>query len=91
MQGDLIGVIGKVGSGKSSLLNALLAEMRLKGGDIWVSCLDVGFGLANQEPWVQHATVRDNILFGQPYQRKKYDAVLEGCALLEDLEVSVVQ
>lgn len=42
-----------------------------------------GFGLVTQEPWIQYATVRDNILFGLPYDVDKYNAVLYACALEE--------
>ncbi|KAK3750705.1 hypothetical protein QZH41_005748 [Actinostola sp. cb2023] len=55
------------------------------GGQIYVSSLDNGFGLAAQEPWIQHATVKENILFGQPFDVDKYSAVVDACALEEDL------
>lgn len=38
-------------------------------------------GYASQEAWVFSATMRDNILFGLPYEPEKYDAVIEACAL----------
>ena len=34
-----------------------------------------------QEPWIQHGTIRENILFGKPYDAGKYRIVLEVCAL----------
>lgn len=40
-----------------------------------------------QEPWIQHGTVRDNILFGRPYDANKYRAVLDCCALNADLRL----
>lgn len=40
-----------------------------------------------QEPWIQHGTIRENILFGQPYDAGKYRAVLEKCALNADLRL----
>ena len=46
-----------------------------------------GFGLAAQEPWIQHATVRNNILFGRKYDSVFYQAVVEACALSDDLNV----
>lgn len=49
-----------------------------------------GFGLAAQEPWIQHATVRDNILFGQDFDSTFYQAVIEACALSDDLNVSYI-
>ncbi len=40
-----------------------------------------------QSAWIQNATVRDNILFGRPYDEQRYNQVLESCALLPDLEI----
>ena len=40
-----------------------------------------------QEPWIQHGTIRDNILFGKPYDASKYRTVLEVCALNADLRM----
>ena len=89
-QGQLIGVIGKVGSGKSSLFSAVLADMVKEGGSISVASLDQGFGLATQEPWLQHATVKENILFGKSYNATWYNSVIEACALVDDLKVNVL-
>ncbi|XP_038072640.1 multidrug resistance-associated protein 7-like [Patiria miniata] len=85
-KGQLVGVIGCVGSGKSSLLSAITAEMTKTGGSISVTDLVGGFGLSAQEAWVQHATLRDNILFGKEYDAKRYRTVVEACALLEDIK-----
>ncbi|KAK3092515.1 hypothetical protein FSP39_003868 [Pinctada imbricata] len=86
-QGQFIGVIGKVGSGKSSLLNALLAEMCRLQGQISVRNLLSGFSFVSQEPWIQHASIKDNILFGSEFSSRKYEAVLDAAALMEDLKV----
>ena len=48
---------------------------------IFVSDLNDGFALVSQESWIQHATVRDNILFGLPYDANKYNTVIYACAL----------
>ncbi|XP_078352062.1 ATP-binding cassette sub-family C member 10-like isoform X2 [Oculina patagonica] len=85
--GQLIGVIGKVGSGKSSLLAAITAEMEKRLGEVFVRKLERGFGLAVQEPWIQHGTVKENILFGKPFDVEKYSAVIYACALVEDLQI----
>ena len=42
---------------------------------------------AAQIPWLEHATIRDNILFRSPFDPVRYDAVLECCALKQDLKV----
>ncbi|XP_076314216.1 LOW QUALITY PROTEIN: ATP-binding cassette sub-family C member 10-like [Tachypleus tridentatus] len=87
-KGHLIGVIGKVGSGKSSLLSALVADLVCKKGYVRIHQGDIrkGIGYVPQEAWIQNSTVRSNILFGKPYNEKKYKGVLEACALLDDLK-----
>ncbi|XP_027755076.1 multidrug resistance-associated protein 7 [Empidonax traillii] len=86
-KGMLLGVVGKVGSGKSSLLAAITGELIKQGGRVYVRDLEQGFGLATQEPWIQFTTVRENILFGREYDAKLYEEVVEACALSEDLNI----
>ncbi|XP_074435930.1 ATP-binding cassette sub-family C member 10 isoform X1 [Larus michahellis] len=84
-KGMLLGVVGKVGAGKSSLLAAITGELIKQGGRVYVCDLEQGFGLATQEPWIQFTTVRENILFGREYDARLYEEVVEACALSEDL------
>uniref|UniRef100_A0A4W4GEN7 ATP-binding cassette sub-family C member 10 n=1 Tax=Electrophorus electricus TaxID=8005 RepID=A0A4W4GEN7_ELEEL len=84
---SLVVVVGKVGCGKSSLLAAITGELNRYGGVVCVQGREQGFGLAVQEPWIQHATVRDNILFGLDFDGRRYQAVLEACALADDLNI----
>ncbi|XP_029284201.1 LOW QUALITY PROTEIN: multidrug resistance-associated protein 7 [Cottoperca gobio] len=86
-KGSLVAVVGKVGCGKSSLLAALTGELNRLSGVVYVADREAGFGLACQEPWIQHASVRDNILFGKDYDPDFYQAVIEACALTDDLNV----
>ncbi|XP_041696380.2 ATP-binding cassette sub-family C member 10 [Coregonus clupeaformis] len=86
-KGSLVVVVGKVGCGKSSLLAAITGELNRRGGVVYVQGREDGFGLAAQEPWIQHATVRDNILFGRDYNSSFYQAVVEACALTDDLNI----
>ena len=85
-RGELLGLIGKVGSGKSSLLASILGEMTKVQGKIAVNIPFSGIGYVKQEPWLQQGTVKDNILFGKMFQREWYEAVLEACALKDDLK-----
>uniref|UniRef100_A0A8C2YX69 ATP-binding cassette, sub-family C (CFTR/MRP), member 10 n=1 Tax=Cyclopterus lumpus TaxID=8103 RepID=A0A8C2YX69_CYCLU len=87
LRGSLVVVVGKVGCGKSSLLAALTGELNRLSGVVYVAGREAGFGLASQEPWIQHASVRDNILFGRDYDPAFYQAVVEACALKDDLDV----
>uniref|UniRef100_A0AAA9T645 ATP binding cassette subfamily C member 10 n=1 Tax=Bos taurus TaxID=9913 RepID=A0AAA9T645_BOVIN len=84
-KGMLVGIVGKVGCGKSSLLAAITGELHRLRGQVAVWGLSKGFGLATQEPWIQFATIRDNILFGKTFDAQLYKEVLEACALDEDL------
>lgn len=86
-KGALVGIVGKVGCGKSSLLAAIMGELHRLHGRVAVWGLSKGFGLATQEPWIQFATIRDNILFGKTFDAQLYSEVLEACALNEDLSV----
>ena len=83
-RGKLVAVVGPVGSGKSSLLNALIAEMKRVSGDV---VLSGSLGYAAQEAWIKNATIRDNIIFGLPYDKQRYLKALRDCALETDLEV----
>ncbi|XP_063700314.1 ATP-binding cassette sub-family C member 4-like [Culicoides brevitarsis] len=82
-KGKLIGVVGAVGAGKSSLLQAILRELPLISGSISYSG-DISY--ASQEAWIFASTVRQNILFGQEMNKERYDAVVKVCALLKDFE-----
>ncbi|KAJ2390887.1 hypothetical protein GGI23_005534, partial [Coemansia sp. RSA 2559] len=81
--GCLVAVVGAVGSGKSSLLSALLGEMKLVSGSI---ALGGTVSYAPQVPWVMNASIRDNITFGMPFDRQKYINVVEACSLEADLQ-----
>lgn len=80
--GSLVGICGGVGSGKSSLLSALLGQMTLLEGNVAVSG---GFAYVAQQAWILNESLKENILFGNEYDQDKYDAVLEACCLLPDL------
>uniref|UniRef100_A0A2M4AEM2 Putative abc transporter c family member n=1 Tax=Anopheles triannulatus TaxID=58253 RepID=A0A2M4AEM2_9DIPT len=81
--GKLLAVIGPVGSGKSSLLQLLLGELPIQNGTATING-DVSYG--SQEPWLFTGTVRSNILFGLPYDRQRYQAVVRHCALTTDFQ-----
>ncbi|KAM0755919.1 ATP-dependent bile acid permease [Meredithblackwellia eburnea MCA 4105] len=83
-RGELICIVGSVGSGKSSLLQALIGEMKRLDGEVIFGGTTSYFP---QSPWVQNATLRDNILFGQPYDEFKFDGVISACALEPDIAI----
>uniref|UniRef100_A0A6I8NPA0 ATP binding cassette subfamily C member 3 n=1 Tax=Ornithorhynchus anatinus TaxID=9258 RepID=A0A6I8NPA0_ORNAN len=80
--GSLVAVVGAVGCGKSSLISALLGEMEKLEGQLAVKG---SVAYVPQQAWIQHASLKDNILFGQPWTEQKYQHVLEACALTTDL------
>ncbi|KAG2065985.1 P-loop containing nucleoside triphosphate hydrolase protein [Suillus decipiens] len=81
-------VVGPTGSGKTSMLMALLGEMHFmpSGPTSWFNLpRKGGVAYAAQESWVQNETIRANILFGSPYDEIRYKKVLYQCALERDL------
>ncbi|KAK9891612.1 hypothetical protein WA026_015576 [Henosepilachna vigintioctopunctata] len=86
-KGEFVGIMGTVGCGKSSLLAAILAELHMTEGDIAISQVEGGFGFVVQQPWLQRATVRDNILFGKAYDEERYRSVLFACGLEDDINI----
>ena len=82
LQGQLIAIVGTIGSGKSSMLNALLGEMPRLDGHVW---LRGRVAYVPQNPWLLNASVRDNILFGRKFEPSLYNRVITACTLIPDL------
>ncbi|KAJ4460314.1 Multidrug resistance-associated protein [Paratrimastix pyriformis] len=83
-KGTLTMVIGHVGCGKSSLASALIGEITRVEGDVTVNG---SLSFCAQQAWITNATVRENILFGLPYDEEKYKRCVEACALLPDFKI----
>lgn len=83
-KGKLLGVCGNVGSGKTSLISAILEQMYLHKGSVVANGT---FAYVSQQAWIFHGTVKENILMGQPFDQNKYDIVLDVCGLCEDLKI----
>uniref|UniRef100_A0A8C7RXT1 Si:ch211-221f10.2 n=1 Tax=Oncorhynchus mykiss TaxID=8022 RepID=A0A8C7RXT1_ONCMY len=82
LRGALVGICGAVGSGKSSLLSALLGQMTLLEGNV---AAGGGFAYVAQQAWILNDSLRENILFGKEYDEDKYNAVVSACCLIPDL------
>ena len=83
-RGDLVGIVGLIGSGKSTFLQALLRNLTEQRGKVFVRGALAYFP---QQPWLLSTTIRENITFGEPWNDKLYRQVLYACALVEDLQI----
>ncbi|XP_060812927.1 ATP-binding cassette sub-family C member Sur isoform X1 [Bombus pascuorum] len=85
-RGQLTIIVGKTGSGKTSLLLGMLGEIQRTTGSIqWAKGVKVAY--VAQKPWLQNASLRDNVLFGSPYKLRRYRNVLKACALQPDVDI----
>ncbi len=82
--GRLVAVVGMVGSGKSSLLSALLGEMERVSGH---AATRGTISYVPQQAWIQNATLRDNVLFGKPFDQDRYNSAIMNSALEEDINM----
>ncbi|KAF2858147.1 hypothetical protein K470DRAFT_260069 [Piedraia hortae CBS 480.64] len=94
-------VVGPTGSGKTSLLMALLGEMSLLSGSVHLPCgkdrrslkADPNTGFTEsvaycaQQPWLVNGTIKDNIVFESDWDTRRYKQVIVACSLQRDLEV----
>ncbi|XP_070538850.1 ATP-binding cassette sub-family C member 5-like [Ptychodera flava] len=83
-KGQLLGVCGGVGSGKSSLISAILSQMRLVDGEIAVAGTTA---YAAQQAFIFNSTLQENILFDKPYKETKYQQVVHAACLQQDLDM----
>lgn len=81
---EFVGIVGNVGSGKSTLLHAILGEIELMQGRVEIHGR---ISYAAQQPWVFQGSIRENILFVEPYDEQRYRAVIHACQLERDLEL----
>ncbi|KAJ3361058.1 Canalicular multispecific organic anion transporter 2, partial [Allomyces arbusculus] len=87
-RGSVNAVVGRVGAGKTALLNAILGELYQTSANGRVTVRGT-VAYASQKAWILNASLRDNILFGLPYDEKKYRRVIEASALKRDLAMLV--
>ena len=80
--GELVAIVGHVGSGKSSLAAALARDMVRIRGTVNLRCLP---SYCPQSPWIQNASVRENIIFGQEHDASLYARIITVCAIERDL------
>lgn len=83
-KGSLVAIVGQVGSGKSSLLSAILGDMVKLSGTVTING---STALVSQQPWIQNSTLQNNILFSNRMNRKFYKEVIEVSGLEPDLKI----
>ena len=86
-QGDLIGIIGELGSGKSCLFNAILNNLDILNGQNKKIHLNGSIAYVPQKSWVLNDTIRNNIIFNKPYIEEKYNKIVKICQLEPDFEL----
>ena len=84
--GEFVCIIGEVGCGKSSLLQAILNNMLPLSGSSKVF-LNGDISYVSQIPWIQNATIKDNILFYSKYDEEHYNEIIDLSQLRQDLEI----
>ncbi|KAK9392721.1 multidrug resistance-associated protein 9-like [Crotalus adamanteus] len=82
-KGKVLGICGNVGSGKTSLLKAVLGQIYLYRGKVVVNGT---LAYMSQQAWIFHGSVRDNILFGEDYDEQRYNHIINICSLKTDME-----
>ncbi|OJJ48270.1 hypothetical protein ASPZODRAFT_130231 [Penicilliopsis zonata CBS 506.65] len=82
-KGELSCIVGRVGAGKSSLLQAMLGDLWKKNGEV---AIRGRIAYVAQQSWVMNASVRENIVFGHRWDPHFYDLTVEACALVEDFK-----
>ena len=90
-RGSFVAAIGSVGSGKSSLISAILGEMHLVENDEGVKgevniSDDQTICYVAQQAWIQNDSFKNNVLFGKAFNEQNYKKVIDACALEPDLQ-----
>jgi ATP-binding cassette, subfamily C (CFTR/MRP), member 1 len=83
-KGQLNCIVGRVGSGKSSILQAILGDLHKLRGEVIVRGT---VAYVAQNAWIMNASVKENVIFGHPYDPKWYNRTLKACALADDLAI----
>jgi ATP-binding cassette subfamily C (CFTR/MRP) protein 1 len=83
-KGSLTAIVGTVGSGKSSLLSALLGDLHKIDGTVNT---DGKLAYVPQQAWIQNSTLKGNITFCSTEEDEKYNKVVDACSLRTDFDI----
>ncbi len=81
-RGDLVCIVGKIASGKTTLMHAILGELRMLNGHI-IHCGKLSY--VSQRPWIQSGSIRAQVLFGSSAKADRLQTAINSCALDVDL------
>jgi len=82
-EGSSVGIVGKVGCGKSSFFSAILGDLKMLNGSAKVE-QDIGY--VPQKAFIVSGTLRHNIVMGRPFDRAQFDQVVRAACLTDDLK-----
>ena len=82
--GDFLTVVGQVGCGKTSLLYSIMEETILQKG---TSKIEGSIAYVEQEPFIFSGSVKNNILFGLPYEKERFERTIMVSQLTKDIEL----
>lgn len=85
-RGEMVAIVGQVGSGKSSLLSSLIGELEKAGLNTMINVLG-NVSYVPQQAWMQNASLQYNITFGRQFNERLYEKVIDACALRSDFEI----
>ncbi|XP_059501849.1 ATP-binding cassette sub-family C member 8-like isoform X2 [Stegostoma tigrinum] len=80
-------IIGKVGSGKTSLISAILGEMKTVSGHVVWASANQPLAYCAQAAWLRNASLQDNIVFEESFDEERFQTVIEACALQPDIDI----
>lgn len=81
-KGSFVTIVGRVGSGKSSALQALIGEMRKTSGEV---VINGKIAYVPQTAWIRNMTLKENVLFGQEFDELRFAETVKACCLEPDL------
>ena len=96
--GEVVAVVGEVGSGKTALCKSLIGELvpaappRSDGTGDAKPLVDVRGSVAYcaQEAWLPKGTIRDSVVFGREYDEEKYNRAIYSAGLDKDMKLGVL-
>ena len=92
-KGEFVFIVGEIGSGKSSLLQAIIGDLKMRpsneNSDTDTDLIKKSgkFAYVEQHPWIQNGTIMNNVLYMKEYDEKIYKEALKICELEEDIAI----